>query len=64
MTPLGESPEVFRAVAIAAGLLVGGLVAGLRRWKRQVDLEDAEALLRAEFDGDDLVRAPRDTPHR
>jgi hypothetical protein len=53
VTELGGQPVVFRAVAIAAGLLVTAILVAARRLKRDVELEDAEALLRAEFDGDD-----------
>jgi hypothetical protein len=53
VTELGGQPAVFRAVAIAAGLLVTAILVAARRLKRDVELEDAEALLRAEFDGDD-----------
>jgi hypothetical protein len=46
-------PGVFCAVAVLGALLVAGLVLVLRGLARRVALDDAEAVLRAEFEGDD-----------
>jgi hypothetical protein len=47
---LAGRPEVFHALLVLGGLLVAGLAVALRALRRRVALDEAEEVLRAEYE--------------
>jgi hypothetical protein len=61
---LAGRPEVFHALLVLGGRLVAGLAVALRALRRRVALDEAEEVLRAEYEECDRGEIPRSSGTR